>query len=162
MPAKKRASAYRAMYNAMVHSTDPSDEIHDLAVLSLVSQFSGQAHATQADYLTRPSRGSRHLSRARQKMQYLAHVGFGLSFTQIGAAMQRDRTSIAHACQQIEDLRDCPIVDKALFFSEIALQMMMASVTETPTSPDIAAPAATAIDAQKGQEFERKSRNDPC
>ncbi len=147
MPAKKRGSAYRAIYKTMAHSKNPSDDIHNLAVLSLIGHFTSQVHATPADYLTGPSRGSRHLSRARQKMQYLAHVGFGLSFTQIGATMQRDRTSVAHACRQVEDLRDCPATDKALFFSEIALQMMLSSVSDRPVSDDntIAEPTSVVI-----------------
>jgi len=150
MPAKKRGSGYHAIYKTMANSKNPSDDIQDFAVLSLVGHFTGQVHATQPDYLIGPSRGSRHLSRARQKMQYLAHVGFGLSFTQIGVGMQRDRTSVAHACRQIEDSRDCPSMDKALFFSEIALQMMIASLCHAPE------------DLDTSDKQERKNNDDPC
>ncbi len=37
---------------------------------------------------------------------YLAHVACGLTMTQIGQLYCRDRTTVAHACHVIEDLRD--------------------------------------------------------
>lgn len=45
---------------------------------------------------------------------YLAHVAFRLSFTQVGQLFGRDRTTVAHACGVIEDLRDDQIIDRAL------------------------------------------------
>jgi chromosomal replication initiation ATPase DnaA len=45
---------------------------------------------------------------------YLAHVSFGLSYSEIGRAFGRDRTTAAHACQLIEDRRDDPAVDAVL------------------------------------------------
>jgi chromosomal replication initiation ATPase DnaA len=58
---------------------------------------------------------------ARQTAMYLAHVTFGLSFSEIGHLFERDRTTVAHACQVIEDLRDDPTMDRALAFIEAAL-----------------------------------------
>jgi hypothetical protein len=52
--------------------------------------------------------------RARQTAIYLAHVAFGLTYTEIGQIFRRDRTTIAHACAVIEDLRDDPAIDQAL------------------------------------------------
>ena len=51
---------------------------------------------------------------ARQSAMYLAHVSFGLSFSEIGRAFGRDRTTAAHACRLIEDRRDDPAVDAVL------------------------------------------------
>lgn len=51
-------------------------------------------------------RGSQRMAFARQVAMYLAHVGFGLTFETIGRAFGRDRTTIAHACQVVEDARD--------------------------------------------------------
>ncbi len=45
---------------------------------------------------------------------YLAHVAFRLSFTQVGNLFGRDRTTVAHACGVIEDLRDDEHLDRAL------------------------------------------------
>lgn len=52
------------------------------------------------------ARGSRKAAFARQIAMYLAHVGFGLGFTQIGKFFGRDRTTVAHACRVVEDRRD--------------------------------------------------------
>jgi chromosomal replication initiation ATPase DnaA len=52
---------------------------------------------------------------------YLAHVAFGLSFTDIGRLFARDRTTVAHACRLIEDLRDDSVMDQAIAFIELAL-----------------------------------------
>jgi hypothetical protein len=45
---------------------------------------------------------------------YLAHVAFGLSYSEVGRAFGRDRTTAAHACRLIEDRRDEPPVDALL------------------------------------------------
>jgi chromosomal replication initiation ATPase DnaA len=52
---------------------------------------------------------------------YLAHVTFGLSLAQTGRLFLRDRTTVAHACRVVEDLRDDPVMDEALRVLETAL-----------------------------------------
>lgn len=52
---------------------------------------------------------------------YLAHVAFGLTFTEIGHLFHRDRSTVAHACCVIEDLRDMPSIDRSLTIIENAL-----------------------------------------
>ena len=51
---------------------------------------------------------------ARQSAMYLAHVTFGLSYSEVGRAFGRDRTTAAHACQLVEDRRDDPTIDAVL------------------------------------------------
>ncbi len=43
---------------------------------------------------------------ARQLAMYLCHVLLGMTMTQVGQFFGRDRTTVIHACHQIEDLRD--------------------------------------------------------
>jgi chromosomal replication initiation ATPase DnaA len=62
---------------------------------------------------------------ARQVAMYLAHVVGGLSLTDVGRLFQRDRTTVAHACALVEDLRDDPRFNRCLAFLEVA--MMSAS-----------------------------------
>lgn len=50
---------------------------------------------------------------ARQSAMYLAHVVGGLSYTEVGRAFGRDRTTAAHACRVIEERRDDPALDAA-------------------------------------------------
>ena len=57
---------------------------------------------------------------------YLAHVAFGLNFTEVGRAFGRDRTTAAHACRAIEDRRDEARLDTALADLEHALRRDLA------------------------------------
>jgi len=57
---------------------------------------------------------------ARQSAMYLAHVAFGLSYSDVARAFGRDRTTAAHACHLVEDRRDDPAVDALLALLEDA------------------------------------------
>lgn len=59
-------------------------------------------------------RGKAPVALARQAAMYVAHVGVGLTMTEVGELFRRDRTTVAHACAVIEDLRDEPGFDYAL------------------------------------------------
>lgn len=58
---------------------------------------------------------------ARQTAMYLAHVACGLTMTQVGELFRRDRTTVAHGCGAVEDLRDDPVMDRALSILEAVL-----------------------------------------
>ena len=97
------------------------DAVKRQGQFNLVVAFVGSTRRVPPDYLLGPSRGSRHLSTARQEVYYLTHVGFGMSFTEIAALADRDRTSVAHGVQRIEDRRDDELCDRALQLAEAAL-----------------------------------------
>ncbi|MCP5432292.1 MAG: chromosomal replication initiator DnaA [Alphaproteobacteria bacterium] len=71
------------------------------------------AFATETDdaALAAPSRCEAPVARARQVAMYLCHVVFGMSLTEVGRAFGRDRTTAAHACRLVEDLRDDALLD---------------------------------------------------
>jgi hypothetical protein len=71
--------------------------------------------------LHRSTRGRAKVALARQVAMYLAHVGCGLSLTETGRLFGRDRTTVAHACGVIEDRRDDPTFDRALYLLEWAV-----------------------------------------
>lgn len=52
------------------------------------------------------------VAQARQLAMYLAHVALGLPQTEVARAFRRDRTTVAHACRKIEDLRDRSAFDE--------------------------------------------------
>lgn len=62
--------------------------------------------AIDAATLFAAKRTAPRTAHARQIAMYLAHVGFGLPFDIIGRHFGRDRTTVAHACRVIEDMRD--------------------------------------------------------
>ena len=46
------------------------------------------------------------VARVRQIAMYVAHVVLEISMREVGEGFGRDRTTVLHACHQIEDLRD--------------------------------------------------------
>ena len=66
---------------------------------------------------------------ARQVAMYLAHVACGLTLTEVGEVFSRDRTTVAHACGRVEDLRDAAAFDRSLELLEGVLHALsLASV----------------------------------
>jgi chromosomal replication initiation ATPase DnaA len=56
--------------------------------------------------LRQANRCSQGIARVRQIAMYLCNTTLGISLTEIGRALCRDRTTVSHAVQLIEDLRD--------------------------------------------------------
>ncbi|MGL1922067.1 MAG: hypothetical protein OCD03_13665 [Hyphomicrobiales bacterium] len=52
------------------------------------------------------SRSQAHIAFARQVAMYLTHICCGLNLTQTGKLFERDRTTVAYACNLVEDRRD--------------------------------------------------------
>ena len=61
-----------------------------------------------------PTRGRRAVALARQTGMYLARVALSMTLSEAGRLFGRDRTTAAHACRLVEDLRDDPRFDAAL------------------------------------------------
>jgi|SRR4051794_37318677 chromosomal replication initiation ATPase DnaA len=66
-------------------------------------------------------RGRADVAFARQAAMYLAHVHLGLSLTRVGAHFGRDRTTAAHACAVVEEVRDDAKLGRVLECLEAAL-----------------------------------------
>jgi Bacterial dnaA protein helix-turn-helix len=58
------------------------------------------------------------ISRIRQIGMYVAHVIAGLTMYEVGIGFQRDRTTVAHACHVVEDLRDEPEFEHVIHMVE--------------------------------------------
>jgi chromosomal replication initiation ATPase DnaA len=71
------------------------------------------------------TRGSARTAFARQVAMYLAHVGCGVSLTEVGHLFERDRTTVAHACGLVEDRRDDPDFDYRLNHLERAVSCLL-------------------------------------
>lgn len=72
-------------------------------------------------------RGPARVALARQSAAYLAHVVLAMTYEQVGRAFGRDRTTIAHACRRIEDLRDRPAFDRLIGAAEADLARLVAA-----------------------------------
>ena len=80
-----------------------------------IESLVGSAFSVPLHDLRAASRGPATTAFARQVAMYLAHVELGLSLTIVAAQFGRDRTTVSHACGRVEDRRDDPAVDTALF-----------------------------------------------
>jgi chromosomal replication initiation ATPase DnaA len=77
--------------------------------------------------LRSPSRCSAPIAAARQAAIYLARVGFGIAYGDLGRAFGRDRTTAAHACRVTEDRREDPDFDRRLTVLETGLARWIAA-----------------------------------
>ena len=66
---------------------------------------------------------------ARQVAMYLTHVVCGLSMTEVGALFSRDRTTVAHACEVVEDRRDDPELDSRVERLECAIAAVIGALS---------------------------------
>jgi hypothetical protein len=64
------------------------------------------AFAVRSDELCAATRGRCDIAFARQIGMYLARVALGMTLSDAGLMFGRDRTTAAHACRLVEDLRD--------------------------------------------------------
>ena len=90
-------------------SVKTAQRLCDLAAMATATAFAvpvGELHAA--------TRSAPYVAFARQSAMYLAHVSFGLTYSEVGRAFGRDRTTAAHACRLIEERRDDPAVDAVL------------------------------------------------
>jgi len=102
----------------------------------LLAKFVNQFVAVTADLppekLLQCNRGKAEAARARQISIYLMHTILSFSYTEIGRIYSKDRTTIAHACHVIEDLRDDESFDLKLSQFERAIGTVL-SMLETLT-----------------------------
>ena len=80
----------------------------------LIETTVAQVFGVHARELRRISRGRAHVAQARQVAMNQTHVVLGLSLSQTGDLFRRDRTTVAHACAVVEDLRDDRIFDRVM------------------------------------------------
>jgi len=72
------------------------------------------AMGVSASALAAETRGTPQEALARQVAMYLTHTTFELSLARTARAFGRDRSTVAHACHQIEDRREDPRFDRLL------------------------------------------------
>lgn len=74
--------------------------------------------------LRQPTRGRAGVALARQVAMYIAHVGYGLSLTEVGDLFERDRTTVAHACGVVEQRRDDTCFDEAMQLLDLVIRVL--------------------------------------
>jgi chromosomal replication initiation ATPase DnaA len=73
---------------------------------AVISSIVSAAFDIPAKDLRLPKRGRAKVALARQVAMYLSHIVLGMTLCESGRLYSRDRTTAAHACRLVEDLRD--------------------------------------------------------
>jgi chromosomal replication initiation ATPase DnaA len=87
---------------------------HSRAVTEILNAAVAATFMVPLGELQAESRRTAPVALARQSAMYLAHVEFGLTFTDVGRAFGRTRTTAMRACEAVERRRDEPWLDAAL------------------------------------------------
>ena len=106
--------AARPLWDCRGHRRQTASAKTAQRLCDLVSLATAAAFAIPVGELIAETRRAPTVAFARQTAMYLAHVAFGLSFTEVGRAFGRDRTTAAYACRLIEEQRDDPAIDAVL------------------------------------------------
>jgi chromosomal replication initiation ATPase DnaA len=73
---------------------------------SLAQFIVAQVYGVPVEEMRQPTRGRPHVARARQIAMHLARVVFALGYKQLAAQFARDRSTVHHACELIERMRE--------------------------------------------------------
>jgi chromosomal replication initiation ATPase DnaA len=103
----------------------PAQYAQDQHLRRIFEQAVAPAFRIKAEELWAETRGSPNSAFARQVAMYLAHVGCGLSLTEVGRLFARDRTTVAHACWLIEDRREDHGFDRTLELLEGVVRLFL-------------------------------------
>jgi Bacterial dnaA protein helix-turn-helix len=109
------------------------DLSHESRALRLIiEQTVGYGFDLEPELLSFPSRGRARIALARQVSMYLAHVCLSFSLTQVGQLFERDRTTVAHACEVVEQRRDNQAFDLAITLLERVIRIMCGAPGRRP------------------------------
>ena len=96
-------------------------QIEDRALAAFITQLVALATGVGAREIAAVSRCGTEVSRARQMAMYLAHTVCSWPLARVGLAFGRDRSTAAHACQRVEDLRENRVFDAVITQCEVCV-----------------------------------------
>lgn len=83
----------------------------DADIAGLAGALVAYALGLRAEAVIGPGRGTPVEARARHIAMYLTYTGCEMSLARVARAFGRDRSTVAHACQLIEEYREDPDFD---------------------------------------------------
>ena len=118
--------------HCLVRHSDKSNEtleiLQDQSLTALVVATVAIEFGVSNQDILSPTKGRAQLSFARQTAMYLAHIVFQLTLSRVARAFGRDRSTVSHACNIVEDSRDDDAFDLQLTLLE---QFLMAAPNHT-------------------------------
>lgn len=125
---EERRTALGRMGGARVIMFDPrrGGDRAAAAVAALVAQ----RRQVPLELLLHRWRCKPEIAQARMLAMYLVHVMLGRTYSEVGQYFGRDRTTVAHACARIEDMRDAPDFDDEVCRLEQAIGAIDADAVE--------------------------------
>lgn len=107
---------------SLIHSPPPrwAEADRDRAVL--ITHIVAYATGVPAAEIAGPGRQSPEAGDARALAMYLANTALAWPLIRVGAAFERDRTTVGYACRRMEDRRDDPMFDARVAELEACLR----------------------------------------
>lgn len=109
IPPRRSAGQKPSRPIARHNAADALDAIGRFVTLTIGTLL----EVSQADLLAK-SRGKAHCCLCRQIAMYFMHTAFSRTFHEVASFFDRDRTTVSHACNLVEDMRDDPEFDGKL------------------------------------------------
>ena len=97
----------------------------DQFIIELIPNLVSDVFHVPVYVLFLTKRGKAKHALARQVAMYLLHICLGKSFSEIGRIFGRDRTTVSHACQLIEDKRENFHMDWTLSLMEQSVSALL-------------------------------------
>ncbi len=85
--------------------------LDDRALAAFITYLVALATGVGARDIAGATRRQAEAAKARQVAMYLAHTACSWPLARVGSAFGRDRTTAAHACQRVEDMRSDAMFD---------------------------------------------------
>lgn len=106
-----------------VNAVSSRDKKTSLAMCEGLIDIMAALFTVPGKHLRSPKRHGRDVARVRQIGMYVAHVALGISMTIVGIGFARDKSTVAHACHLIEDLREDDEFDALVSRVEIIVRV---------------------------------------
>lgn len=97
---------------------------------AFIAALVAQRRGVPLELLLHRHRCRPEIAEARMLAMYLTHVLLGRTYSEVGEFFGRDRTTVAHACARIEDLRDEPRFEDEVASFEQMIGAVAASGSE--------------------------------
>lgn len=99
-------------------------------VCELAARMAAAEIGVTVQDVLQPSRHNRASAGARAIAMYLVHVGLGVPVREVASGFRRHRSTVAHACQRVEERREAAEWDSRITILEDGLRRAFTTLKE--------------------------------